>query len=67
MKLGFNDLRHVLTLRNAFVTQEVGDALGASLWITHKGRVINLEQTDARDGPLVAYRWRGESEIKPEH
>jgi hypothetical protein len=43
MELGFDDLWHGLTSRHAFVTQEVGDAVGTGLRITHKRRVIDFE------------------------
>lgn len=29
--------------------------------------VACLNHSAAKDGPLVAYRWKGEAKIKPEH
>jgi hypothetical protein len=40
---------------------------GKSPLTPERHNVACLDHAAAKDGPLVAYRWKGESEIKPEH
>lgn len=40
---------------------------GGSPLAPERHNVACLDHAAAKDGPLVAYRWKGESEIKPEH
>jgi len=40
---------------------------GTSPLNPERHNVACLDHAAAKDGPLVAYRWKGESEIKPEH
>jgi hypothetical protein len=40
---------------------------GESPLAPERHNVACLDHAAAMDGPLVAYRWKGESEIKPEH
>jgi hypothetical protein len=40
---------------------------GKSPLSPERHNVACLDHAAAKDGPLLAYRWKGESEIKPQH